>query len=365
LEVSDPVDLEVDSRPPAPAPEWPPETAVLGGFLNELISDPLLDPYHDAAGAQFSEPAGVELIEEPSVDRAEVVLPEPFPESGLAIDPGTSLPAVVEVVDESVGSQPVLPESDTAEPIAAGPFSELNADRQAALAYAAAEPEVNASTVLPAVESAAALETAETVTVAETEVEPTSAEQPSSTALDGLVAEIDELTEEAFRGEQEFVFESEGAVKEARGRDSCIVFLLAGTRYAIPMRNVVEIDTLPRTTLVPNVPSFVLGVTNVRGEIISVLDLRSLFGMERWESAERGRILIVRTTDQQTAALAVDEVRGTASLPLDALGAPTAPIHDKVMPLLLGVGEYQDHVLNVLDVDKMFRTREIQQFSAN
>jgi purine-binding chemotaxis protein CheW len=143
------------------------------------------------------------------------------------------------------------------------------------------------------------------------------------------------------------------------------VFLLAGTRYAIPIRNVMEMDTMPRTTWVPNVPSFVRGVTNVRGEIISVLDLRSLFGLERWEFAERGRILIVRTADQQTAALAVDEVRGTASLSLHALETPTGPIHDKVMSLLLGVGEYQDQVLNVLDVDKMFRTREIQQFTAN
>jgi chemotaxis signal transduction protein len=96
-----------------------------------------------------------------------------------------------------------------------------------------------------------------------------------------------------------------------------------------------------------------------------VLDLRTLLGMERTDAPQRGRILIVRSTDQLSAALAVDDVRGAASLALGELMQPASPIQGKVARVLMGVGEHQDQVLNVLDVDKLFRTPEIQQFAAN
>jgi purine-binding chemotaxis protein CheW len=124
-------------------------------------------------------------------------------------------------------------------------------------------------------------------------------------------------------------------------------------------------DAVPRITVVPNVPAFVRGVTNLRGEIVAVLDLRTLLGLDRADSAERGRILIVRTTDQQTAALAVDEVRGTTELSLADLVQPASPIHGKVSSVLLGVGDHQKQVLNVLDVDKLFGTQEIRQLATN
>jgi purine-binding chemotaxis protein CheW len=62
-------------------------------------------------------------------------------------------------------------------------------------------------------------------------------------------------------------------------QDTCIVFSLDGTRYAFPIRSVLEVDAMPRITAVPNVPDFVCGVTNVRGEVIAVLDLRLLLGL--------------------------------------------------------------------------------------
>ena len=183
-----------------------------------------------------------------------------------------------------------------------------------------------------------------------------------SNGLDTLVSEIDH---EAQRGLDDDFFVGELQERASRGQqDSCIVFLLDGTRYAIPIRSVLEMDAMPRTTAVPNVPAFVRGVTNLRGEIVAVLDLRTLLGMDAMPAAERGRVLVVRTKDQQTAALAVDEVRGTTALIIDELAQPSNPILDSVAPILLGVGEHQSHVLNVLDVDRLFSTPALQQFAA-
>jgi len=184
-----------------------------------------------------------------------------------------------------------------------------------------------------------------------------------SPGLEDVISEIDRETGLAPREEFEFV--ANQADGQRASRESCIVFLLDGTGYAIPIRNVLELDAMPRVTAVPNVPAFVRGITNLRGEIVAVLDLRSLLGMERTGAPQRGRILIVRSTDQLSAALAVDDVRGAASLALGELVQPASPIQGKVARVLMGVGEHQDQVLNVLDVDKLFRTPEIQQFAAN
>ncbi|HTS60466.1 MAG TPA: chemotaxis protein CheW [Candidatus Acidoferrales bacterium] len=179
--------------------------------------------------------------------------------------------------------------------------------------------------------------------------------------LDSLISEIDRENRPVL-GDDLFV-EANRAAAAATQLDSCIVFLLAETRYALPIRSVLELDAMPRVTTVPNVPGFVRGVTNLRGEIVVVLDLRALLGLAAFESAERGRILVVRTKDQQTAALAVDEVRGTAALALAELAQ--SPIHDALTPFLLGVGEHQDRVLNVLDLDKLFGMPELQQLTAS
>ncbi|MEZ5365126.1 MAG: chemotaxis protein CheW [Bryobacterales bacterium] len=63
-----------------------------------------------------------------------------------------------------------------------------------------------------------------------------------------------------------------------------IVFGLHGARYAVSIRSVLELDRLSPITPVPNTPEFVLGVTNVRGEVVSVIDLRRLLGFPRWRA---------------------------------------------------------------------------------
>lgn len=334
---SDPTDLESDPQPPPPAPDDFPEPIVLDDLLDSLISDPRQD------AAPRLETIARESIELESTDLEEMELaPNELGWIDLPAEPASTDLVWTELeLTELTSAQQSTAPSALPEPGAEEPG---HADAEAA---GVAEP------------------LAATETVVDVETEPSPGEQRGPSVLDGLVAEIDAQTGDAFRDLREFGFEGELPAREARGGDSCIIFVLHGTRYAIPIRNVLEMDTMPKVTFVPNVPEFVRGVTNVRGEIIAVLDLRSLFGLERWEFAERGRILIVHTTDQQIAALAVDEVRGTAALSLDALGAPAGPIHDKVMPVLLGVGEHQNQVLNVLDVDRMFRMQEIQQFTAN
>jgi hypothetical protein len=67
--------------------------------------------------------------------------------------------------------------------------------------------------------------------------------------------------------------------RASRGReDQHVVFGLAGNTYAIPIDSVREIGRPPAMTSVPNVPDWVLGLVNVRGDIVSLVDLRDFPG---------------------------------------------------------------------------------------
>jgi len=181
--------------------------------------------------------------------------------------------------------------------------------------------------------------------------------------LETILSRID--SESLAQPNDDFLRELEPASKQSTKKESCVVFLLDGTPFAVPIRSVLEMDAVPPITAVPNVPGFVRGVTNLRGDVIAVIDLRTLFGFGAGETPERGRILVVRTTGQQSAAVAVDEVRGTIGLAPAEVRQPSSVIRDKVMSVLTGVSEYQDRILHVLDIDKLFDTAELRQFAAD
>lgn len=72
-----------------------------------------------------------------------------------------------------------------------------------------------------------------------------------------------------------------------------IGFVLAGERYGIESRFVREVARLTRFTPVPGTPAFVLGVTNLRGEIVALFDLRNLLGIVAEGVTDLGKIVVL------------------------------------------------------------------------
>ncbi len=146
-----------------------------------------------------------------------------------------------------------------------------------------------------------------------------------------------------------------------------IMFSLAGTRYALPITQVFETNTVPDLTTVPMVPEWVRGVMNLRGDVVAVLDPRRLFALpERDASAglvsSSERILIVHdSASQRVAGLLVDEVNGIVPAGALELVQPTAQVPARIMPFVRGVSQYAEKLLVVLDVDRLFAAPEIQQ----
>lgn len=95
-----------------------------------------------------------------------------------------------------------------------------------------------------------------------------------------------------------------------------VLFELAECLFALPVTNVCEIRREPQVTRLPHVPEWVRGVTNLRGSILSVVDLRLRMSFDQPKDRKRRRMIVVRSSaGDVTTALLVDRVLGIHALP--------------------------------------------------
>lgn len=156
---------------------------------------------------------------------------------------------------------------------------------------------------------------------------------------------------------------SEPARAEADSEDppvNHIVFGLGGVRYAVSIRSVLELDRLSPITPVPNTPEFVLGVTNVRGDVVSVLDLRRLLGMTPLARPETGRLIQVRPGGAVVrSGMLVDSILGMRAVRGNRL-EPDPSADTRVGAVVDGLFPDKPEPLRVLNVGKLFETEPMQ-----
>jgi purine-binding chemotaxis protein CheW len=109
-----------------------------------------------------------------------------------------------------------------------------------------------------------------------------------------------------------------------------VEFLLARERYGIEASYVREVHPLNALTPVPCTPPFVLGIINVRGQIISVIDIKKFFELPDKGLGDLNKVIILRSDAMEFGILA-DEIVGSGKLLLDEL--------QPSMPTLTGVRE--------------------------
>lgn len=109
-----------------------------------------------------------------------------------------------------------------------------------------------------------------------------------------------------------------------------VEFLLAYERYAIESRYVREVYPLKELTPLPGTPPFVLGIVNVRGQILSVIDIKKFFDLPGKGLTDLNKVIIVRTDEMELGILA-DDILGVRSIPLEEIHPP--------LPTLTGIRE--------------------------
>lgn len=133
---------------------------------------------------------------------------------------------------------------------------------------------------------------------------------------------------------------------------SCIeglLFSLSNEIYAIKSSFISEVVFIKEITPLPNTPDFLLGIINVRGRIISVVDLRKFFGLPVKGIGNLNRVIVVEEDGMEFGIL-TDEIKGNRSIDIDNLQNEISGITEVPDNYIAGVSN--ENVI-VLDISKI------------
>lgn len=138
-------------------------------------------------------------------------------------------------------------------------------------------------------------------------------------------------------------------------KDLQIVGLRIGREtYGIPIALVREIVRVPDITAVPNAQKYVEGVINLRGKIISVMDLRKRFGESNVENNKKNRIVVVEF-EGRTIGLVVNSASEVVKLSASEIAPPSSVFIDGEVDYVTGVAKLGERLVILLDLSKVLK----------
>lgn len=128
-------------------------------------------------------------------------------------------------------------------------------------------------------------------------------------------------------------------------------FVIGEEEYAVPILTIQEIIRPISWTRVPQTPPYVLGVFNLRGSVIPLIDLRLKFGLPLKKHNEDTRFIVIKEGDD-VAGFVIDRLTMAIRIKKDDIGpAPETFASDK--SIIDGVGKQADKIITILKVNKL------------
>lgn len=139
-----------------------------------------------------------------------------------------------------------------------------------------------------------------------------------------------------------------------------VVFVIEGQRYALSLPAVERVHPMVAVAPLPRAPTVTLGVINLHGRVVPVVDIRRRFGLPPRDFGLTAHLLVARTL-RRTLALPVDEVLGVSEVAPEAVTPP-----DAVLPgigQVAGIVALQDSLLFIHDLDTFLSLDEERQLT--
>lgn len=131
-----------------------------------------------------------------------------------------------------------------------------------------------------------------------------------------------------------------------------VVFTLGNEEYAVNISYTQEIMRVPKVRKIPSTPDFVEGVFNLRGNVISVVDLKKKFEMGQWEKSIDNRLLVLEL-DGMKLGVIVDDVAEVLRVEEDTI----RQVNDEIVGIsknsIQGIGLIDERIIMVLDALKL------------
>lgn len=142
-----------------------------------------------------------------------------------------------------------------------------------------------------------------------------------------------------------------------------LTFALGKEEYGLEILKVREIIGCMDITAVPRTPAYVEGVINLRGQVISVIDLRSKFGMTESQRTEQTCIIVVEMQAaggrKLSTGLIVDQVREVLDIAAEQIEDPPGLGTGLDTQFILGMGKVGQTVKILLDIDRVLSSQDV------
>lgn len=142
-----------------------------------------------------------------------------------------------------------------------------------------------------------------------------------------------------------------------------VIFELASEHYGLNIAAVESIIKMQTITTVPHAPHFVEGVTNLRGQVLPVVDLRRRFGLSQKDESKDTRIIVVEINGS-TVGMIVDAVTEVLRVADESIEPPSPLVTTVDSAFITGVAKLDERLVILLDLAKVFNSQEQTELEA-
>ncbi|WP_370978003.1 chemotaxis protein CheW [Agaribacterium sp. ZY112] len=136
-----------------------------------------------------------------------------------------------------------------------------------------------------------------------------------------------------------------------------VTFKLAGETYGVNVMQVQEVLRYTEIAPVPGAPAYVMGIVNLRGNVVTVIDARYRFGLEPGEISDNTRIVILEA-DQHVVGILVDSVAEVVYLRQSEIETAPNVGNEESARFIQGVCHKNDELLILIELDKLLTDDE-------
>ena len=142
-----------------------------------------------------------------------------------------------------------------------------------------------------------------------------------------------------------------------------VTFHLDNEKYGIKVMQVQEVLRMTEIAPVPGAPHYVLGIINLRGNVVTVVDTRRRFGLPDIENDDETRIVIVES-ENNVVGILVDSVAEVVDLKVSEIESAPNVGNDESSKYIQGVSSRDDELLILVDVNKLLSDEEWQDVAS-
>ncbi len=140
-----------------------------------------------------------------------------------------------------------------------------------------------------------------------------------------------------------------------------VLFTIGSSTYGIDIKNIISIEKTSETTPTPQMPDYMVGLVNVRGQIMPIIDCTRLLYHEPSQVDQNSRYILIET-DQATIALLVESTNEIITFDSSLIKPVQLYGTNSAQNYLEGVALLEERIISIIDIDKILANVDTDNF---